>query len=238
MNKLILGISLFFVLDANAQLKVGLAFDGGVSIHSAKSSFSDGSSIKYFTRPISYGLRAVADYKIKENIHLQSGLGITVKGMGYTYMKGSDSTYQELWKTMNQKMFYNNVYLRIPVVVNYYEPKLIDDLNMIPFGQFGIDTDINLSNSKPKGNAIDQSVNFKYHKMIDLNLVFGAGLQFKTPDGNQVQVSLVLHKALLNSTTKSYGTAQKKIILRNNQILFSLTYIFQKIEKSTEEGIF
>lgn len=220
---------LFSIIICSAQLRYGGSFSGGVSYHSAKSDFSDGSKITRFTSPISYGLSGVVEYELKENITLCSGLGFTVKGMGYSYEKGTDSTYQTLWRAMNKKMVYNTFYLRVPVTVKYFI-NLFDDPNMAPFAHGGFVTDINIINSYPRGNGVDQTLNFNYHKMVDVNLMLGVGLQFETRDLHKLSVSLDFYKGLINNTTSDYGDAQKKITMRNNQLLFTLGYTVSKAE--------
>lgn len=231
MRILAITVFIFSSFLCSAQLRYGGSFSGGISYHSAKSSFDDGSKVSRFTSPISYGLSAIVEYELKENITLCSGLGFTVKGMGYSYERGTDSTYQTLWKAMNKKMVYNTFYLRVPITARYFV-NIFEDPNMSPFIHGGFATDINIIDSKPRGNGIDRSVDFNYHKTVDLNLILGLGLKFQTRDLHQLSVSMDFYKGLLNNTTGDYGDAQQKFIMRNNQLLFTLGYTVSKAENT------
>lgn len=228
--KILAYTSFFFIISiSSAQLRYGGAFSAGMSFNSAKSDFNDDSKIERFTSPISYGLTGLIEYKLKNHIVLTSGVGFTMKGMGYSYTQGMDSTYQLLWKAMNKKMVYNTFYVRVPITARYF-PKILDDPNMSPFVSGGVATDINVIKSGPRGNGITQNLDFDYHKTIDFNIVLGIGLKFKTRDLHELSISMDFYKGIINNTTSSYGDAQKKITMRNNQLLVTLGYTVSKAE--------
>ncbi len=222
------------------KMKVGGEFSGGVSIMGVKSELLNTTAyFEKYRNSLSYSFSGVFQYQLKKDWWVNTGLGLTVKSMAYSFYRDTVSKeYPQLQDVFNKKLQYNVAYLRLPAEIRYYT-HLLKDPNFQPYFDLGFMTDFKLHNGRPKTNGISNNDGFKYHGFLDFNLSFGGGMILKTRTNNHITFGVKVVKGLINSTTSSYGNAEKKVRLVNNQLLFTFSILldYEKLKKVDPTGV-
>ncbi len=170
-------VILSFCLLGNAfsqQIRYGGEFAGGISIMGVKSSLLNTNSyFEKYRNPLTYSFVGNFEYNLKKDFWIHTGLGLTVKGMAYSFYRDTTSgTYPQLQDVFNKKLIYNVAYLRLPTEIRMYTHFLKDPYTK-PYFDLGFVTDFKLHNGRPKTNGISNNDGFKYHSFIDFNLSLG-----------------------------------------------------------------